>query len=269
MIRKLNIENITVKGGQTIDDIVLFVINHWLKQDETCQNISLAFGDTLINGYDFTFINSFSSHSAATSQSWTYVDNNADKVFSGYVTLDRNIATKVVQGKFGEKVISQSTLIQNLDPNESGDWLDTGHISEYIQARSHFDTSRSFNNLKMTSHTVCKKSKNKSKINAEAEWFSKLPKDLKKYTPQLIDHQHAAGCYTLEKLPLIPVSEIYLYGKQEARYWERFFINMSVLLNEFMDYRIPKNNFNYTRWVKNKTKNRLNEFTDDLKILLA
>lgn len=269
LLDKLNVEKIIVKEGQSIDAIIFLAINHWLEDDVSHRDISLAFGDTLINGYDFSLNNSFSSHSASTSQSWTYVQNMADKVFSGYLTLDKKIATKVIQGSFGKNVISQSTLIQNLVPNESGEWLDTGHISEYIQARSHFDTSRTFNNLLITKHTVCKKSENKDKINAEAEWFKELPKSLKKYIPQLIDHQYEAGHYTIEKLPLIPLSEIYIYGKQEHRYWDHLFLNISTLLSEFSLHKKPNTDFNYSKWLKTKTAKRITEFTDDLQILLA
>jgi hypothetical protein len=106
------------------------------------------------------------------------------------------------------------------------DWYDFGHVSSYFFSRSKMTTERAFNTLLIDGLVVTKSSDIDSKINAERAWYQGVPPSIKKYCPQLLDYgvdSKDNAFYSLEYLPLLPLSEIYVYGRNSDRFWSNIF----------------------------------------------
>lgn len=106
-------------------------------------------------------------------------------------------------------------------------WYNCSYLNSYFNARSSITTQRSFNALIIESGMVTKTSDHDVKIQAEIYWFSNLPPKLKRFTPQLIDsgrlQDGITTYYCLEFLPLLPLNELYVHGRNPILFWHRIF----------------------------------------------
>jgi len=105
-------------------------------------------------------------------------------------------------------------------------WHDFGHVNTYFQSRARLTTERAFNELQIADGCVRKSGMPHAKIRAEENWFRSLPAPLRVYTPQLIDSGESPTqrpFYVLEYLPLPPLNEVYVHGRNPVFYWDRVF----------------------------------------------
>ncbi len=116
----------------------------------------------------------------------------------------------------------------------AGRWFDLGHVSSYFRARSALTTQRAFNRLTVEANIVTKMGSPPQKIEAEAEWFCRVPPRIKKYIPQLLAHGHREGqpYYQLEYLALSPLNELFVHGRNSVVFWEYAF---DLIENFFVD----------------------------------
>ena len=107
----------------------------------------------------------------------------------------------------------------------AGQWFDLGRVNTYFRSRAALTTQRAFNTLSVKANVVTKTGTPPEKIEAEASWFRQAPARLRKYLPQLIAHGHEAGrpYYQLEYLPLSPLNELFVHGRNPASFWEYAF----------------------------------------------
>jgi hypothetical protein len=114
------------------------------------------------------------------------------------------------------------------------EWLDFGHVNAYFISRAKVTTQRSFNTLVIEDGVVYKSGVNASKIQAEEYWYRHIPPGVKKYMPQLLDFGVAddkTHFYCLEYLPFLPLNELFVYGRNSLRFWNKQF----TLLNSFLE----------------------------------
>lgn len=104
-------------------------------------------------------------------------------------------------------------------------WYDFGHVNTYFQSRAKMTTERAFNQLIISDACVRKSGEPHEKIIAEYSWFANLPPKLRVFAPQLIEHGSADGqpYYVLEYLPLPPLNEVYVHGRNPVFYWDKVF----------------------------------------------
>lgn len=114
-------------------------------------------------------------------------------------------------------------------------WYDCGYINTFFNARANITTQRSFNSLLIACDVLTKTSENNPKIVAEAQWFLNLPPSLKKFAPQLIDYgalpDSDTAFYCLEYLPLLPLNELFVHGRNSVGFWKEIF----GLLADYLD----------------------------------
>jgi fructosamine-3-kinase len=105
------------------------------------------------------------------------------------------------------------------------DRYELGHSSAYFRSRAALTSQRAFNSLTVSASIVTKTGIPAQKIEAEANWFCRVPPHIKKYTPQLIAHGHENGqpYYQLEYLPLSPLNELFVHGRNPVSFWEYAF----------------------------------------------
>jgi len=107
-----------------------------------------------------------------------------------------------------------------------GGWHDFGHVNTYFQSRARLTTERSFNELLIADGCVRKSGTPPEKIRAEENWFRSIPPALRIYTPQLISSSvelPSRPHYVLEYLPLPPLNEVFVHGRNPVFYWDRIF----------------------------------------------
>lgn len=234
----LGIEVAYVPPRFTLAEALLFVLNTVGERFEHGEPLRLLHGDTLLakvpDGADLIAVASTDDDynwEAETSRTgrplvWCgYFAFSSPRAFIRTLALSRENFVKAVR-LYAENI--------PLAVAESEDWHDLGHVNTYFVSRSQITTQRVFNSLRIENGTVWKSGIQARKIEAESEWFKRLPVPLKRYTPQLID----SGCdpesgvpyYILEYLPCSPLNEVFVHGRNPDFFWRRVF----KLLGDFL-----------------------------------
>jgi hypothetical protein len=156
------------------------------------------------------------------------VDVGYESVWCGYFSFSRvgefRAALRRADYKFIEAVRGYSALHRLEHVNVDG-WYDFGHVNTYFQSRAKMTTERAFNQLVIRDAVVRKTGIPHAKIVAEYHWFRELPVPLRPYAPHLIDHGSESGnpYYVLEYMPLPPLNEVYVHGRNPVFYWDKVF----------------------------------------------
>ncbi|WP_299734769.1 hypothetical protein [uncultured Endozoicomonas sp.] len=238
-LESLDVTIVHIPEGLSLGEAVLYCWNSTGKQYNKLQ---ILHGDTLIQGLDLKTMDVVSIaqnqgyyHRATVSRgnlskgkiqdAWAGDD---EWVLSGYFAFSQPhlIIQGIVKnhGDFiqGLKHYSQESPLFG---DESGNWFDFGHINTFFQSRTLITTQRAFNEMQITTRTVSKSSKNIQKMKAEANWFGSLPGELRIYTPHLLDVNTDSKKYgyTLEYLYLLPINDLFVYGKLPPNSWRQIF----------------------------------------------
>jgi hypothetical protein len=122
---------------------------------------------------------------------------------------------------------------RGLAPVSSGKWFDFGHLHTYFQSRRAVTTARHFNRLETEDHFFVKSSSNRAKIEAEREWFCKLPAELRIYTPGVLPAADVEGgaAYRIEYCYLTTLNDIFVFGRLPPSVWRRIFDACSQFLD--------------------------------------
>jgi len=236
----LDIEPTYVPTQFSLAEALLYVLNTLPTQSSADEPLRLLHGDTLLDdapwGLDIVAV--------ATSDddyNWEAetVGLNTPLVWCGYFSFSsprhfiRSLALS--QGDFVKAVRLYSDL-KKIELTAIAGWHDLGHVNTYFSSRSKITTQRVFNDLRIENGTVWKSGSPKNKIQAESEWFKKLPVKLRRYTPQLIDSGFCADnnipYYVLEYLACSPLNEVFVHGRNPDFFWRRIFKLMSGFLIE-------------------------------------
>lgn len=264
LLQQKKVQTVEISPRLSVSEVIIKI----LKNIVTINNFNgatIIFGDTVIKNYKDNVSDTYSCHTPKTNQNWAYLDTYNNKVFSGLLNLSEATCRAIIDGKLGTSFINNKSIFSILKPNKSGSWYDIGHVSEYIRTRSRYDTSRSFNILKINDLTVTKTSSDHFKINSEIFWYENLPQKLKLYSPHILSSYPSKGEYILEKLPLISLAEIYSFGDQKQFYWKQVFSNIKKVLEDFSTHISPAPKIDYSSWVKYKTLERINNLPNKLK----
>jgi len=160
-------------------------------------------------------------------------DHAAESVWCGYFCFGvPGLFLSLLQeaGQSFTAVVRQYSALQELQRLEVAGWFDFGHVNTYFHSRARLTTERAFNSLLISDGCVRKTGTPQRKILAEAQWFRTLPASLRVFTPQLIDHDSEQVSYTLEYLPIPPLNEVFVHGRNPIFYWDNIFLRCA----EFM-----------------------------------
>ena len=200
------------------------------------------------------------------------IDSDSEMIWAGYFSFSNPkqfvASLKKAGGNFadGVRIYEQHTSLARLD---MGEWFDFGHINTYFNNRAKITTERSFNSLVIKDGCVKKTGNFASKIEAEGKWFLNLPASLRPFCPQLIEYEAGSGlspaAYVLEYLPLPPLNEIFVHGKNPVFFWENIFQLITqffslCIVNSIEKYEIEKIDSDFSGLVNTKTWERLSDF---------
>jgi len=189
------------------------------------------------------------------------------KVLSGYFCFSNIELYRqgLVEAKadFIKSIINYNNT-RPLNFYEHSKWLDFGHVNTYFEARSSITTQRHFNDLLITPRTVTKKSRNKRKIKAEHSWYKNIPEELNVYLPSISSFKKTDSHYSykLEYLYLIPLNDLFVYGKLNSDAWVSILSECNNFLDKLHAYRVPNTVTlsSLDGLYQLKTQKRLNEF---------
>ncbi|WP_425904353.1 hypothetical protein [Aeromonas sp. FL131] len=265
---------IRVDSGLSLGNAIVTAFN--LIEDKPTQSIRILLGDTLFKSlpYDYDIV------SVSQSQDfyhWAHFGSNGFNADTSLRSRD------VVCGYFAfssanlfikELVLNKFDFICALDKYRVNyglttltvdDWLDFGHINTFYKSKVQYTTQRSFNELTITGESVEKSSVKHSKIEAESQWFSNIPQELKLYTPQLLkEYSDNSKSYKLEYLYNTALNELFVFSA----------LPQSKLLNilsnclTFVDYcknsvRDSSSQGTISELFGHKTKERFQQFCSD------
>lgn len=135
-------------------------------------------------------------------------------------------------------------------------------MATYSSARISTISSRYFNNLtyKKDSDTIQKTSKDHLKINKEISYYKKIPNEIKRYFPSLVnvDISSEYSSYELDYIGNPTLAEIFLFGRIGPNAFNRIIDNIDRVFKTFYDKSpLIKENSNWL--YSKKTSNRQSE----------
>lgn len=272
----LNITIVKVPDHYTLAESLLFILN---TENDNSDSLRVLHGDTLLKDIPID-IDVIAVSETEYDYNWEKEGGVAEKnlvwtgffSFSSSTTFIKSLALS--KSNFVEAVRIYQKM-HSLKLCKVKDWFDLGHINTYYLSRSKITTQRVFNFLKINNNIVWKSGENVKKIQAEYEWFKKIPASLKNYIPQLIDggidKVTKNFFYTTEYLPCIPLNEVYVHGRNPVFYWDKIFKLLSDFLIKARDVvhnaseesvKLAGLNEASFKLYSEKTYNRLNKYAE-------
>ena len=231
LLNRLQVSVCSVPDGLKLGEAVLYVLNVVETQDT---HVRMLHGDTLLTEYPLNN-DVLGVGKTIYDYHWENEGNTQGKVWCGYFAFSsiRLLVAQLAKER-GNFVASVRQYHQQkpLDLFDCNEWFDFGHINTYFRSRAMVTTQRSFNELKIANGVVEKQSTQNRKIEAEGNWFFRLPEHLKIYIPQLISWEHSAdkSSYCLEYLNALPLNELFVHGRKIKPFW----LHLCALLTGFM-----------------------------------
>lgn len=277
LFKILNVSIIYVPDGLSLGNSILFC---WAAVGINIDSITILHGDTLFSevcplGSDYLSVHrNYGSYSRArientSSEVSQYVNDFVDDsqfVLSGLFSF--SVPQLLMQGILHEsgdfiKAIDSYSKKRVLLHKSEGVWLDFGHLNSFFKSRSLLTTQRAFNDLAISPHVVKKSSSDHRKMLGEVNWFKSIPLNFRLYTPALIEdfsgNEEGKG-YALEYLYLLPLSDLYVFGRLTTSFWE-YVLNLSYsIIDKFSHCKPDSINLDsLNRLYKEKTFSRLNQ----------
>ncbi|WP_019520662.1 hypothetical protein [Faucicola boevrei] len=274
-LSELNIKTRYVPDEFTLAEAILYVLN--TETDSFEEQVRLLHGDTLIGNIPSTCnVVTVSKFPRAYNWHKEKLTTGEEVIWNGYFCFaDRLNFVKslaIARGEF-VKAVNHYRETHAVELYETKEWHDCGHINPYFNARASITTQRSFNSLLINRGLVTKSSTNHKKMQAEINWFKSLPANLKKFAPQLIDdgigQDGVTPYYCLEFMPILPLNELYVHGRNPAIFWKNIF---GLVKNYFEEARksdlMLEKNFDKIksssdRLYKDKTLFRIAKYAED------
>lgn len=249
-LKVLNVSIIKTPIAISLSESIAFC---WNKTEGVKKKLTILHGDTMFLNSSFESENSISLHPNEGFYNRALLGESFDKrneqwvdgtgpVVSGFFSFHYpNYLIELLDRgdmNFGN-VLNEYHRAHPFSFNSSGEWLDLGHINTFYQSRSRLTTQRSFNHLSMSERTVTKRSlNNPRKILAELEWFENIPRYLRLYTPAVLDYDNVSDnpsdiFYQLEYLYVLPLADIFVFGRVPKVSWSGIFESISNLLKDF------------------------------------
>lgn len=274
LVEQLNLRVCAVPDGLEFAAALLYVLNIECGKDDGA--IGVLQGHTLIIDIP-TACDVIAVANRPQLYEWhTEPDQDGvDAVWAGYFcfadlpTLLKSLALS--RGKFG-KAVQRYRKARPLASQWVSSWYNCGYINTFFNTRATITTQRAFNSLLIDAGVVTKTSENDHKIRAEAMWYASLAPTLKRFTPQLIDHgTNAAGqaFYRLEYLPLLPLNELLVHGRNALPFWTYIFelleeyLTLSVDSQTLTDAQKHAIEVSSNQLYRDKTLKRLAQFSAD------
>lgn len=252
-----------------------------LQEIGTEKPLEIIHGDTLIVGLKKNVRDTVSITQLTEQYKWGIVEAKTGNVISikELHKIDKNDAKlSILSGYFAitkPAILSEALISENFNflkalnkyankrtlyANKKINALDCGHLKTYYNTRTKLASTRHFNSLKIEDGIVLKRSENRKKLNAEANWLRTVPPAIQPFTARLIENtsQPLDGEYQTLYNNYPTLAEIYLAYSPKV-VWEK-------ILNSCYSYlmtasRHTTNQNSELKWLSIvKLKDRLKKF---------
>lgn len=273
LLKELHVLPISTSDEFTLAESILFALNTTDHNEQ--ENIRLVHGDTLIIDLpDSSQLDVLGVVYAKDDYGWQIerIDGGRALIWCGFFSFSSRrdlIQTLALSRGHFVKAVQDYRQRHPMALLHIENWHDLGHVNTYFRSRAAITTQRAFNTLQVVHGVVYKTGEPDIKIQAEGNWFDRLPVHLRRFTPQLIDKgtsRKGQSYYQLEYLPIMPLNELFVHGRNSASEWRRLF----ALLNQFL--QLCTNNVTSTetqasiredfdQLIAQKTHKRLQEYS--------
>lgn len=237
LLEELDVKPIATSDEFSLAESILFALN--TSDIDEHGVIRLVHGDTLImNLPNPTQSNVLGVAYSGDDYGWQVerTDSGRPLVWCGFFSFSHRqdlIQTLALSRGHFVKAVQDYRRRHPMELSHLENWYDLGHVNTYFRSRASITTQRAFNTLQVVQGVVYKTGEPDIKIQAEGNWFDRLPVHLRRFIPQLIDkgiNHTGQSYYQLEYLPIMPLNELFVHGRNSASEWRRLF----ELLNQFL-----------------------------------
>jgi len=234
-----------------------------LEYADDTETVRILFGDTLFAELP-TDLDVYLYDDSNDDYKWDYLDSN--NVYSGYFAFSnvKELRSSLNYIHHNDNSDNFTNVISKYKLNglKALGWLDFGLQNTYYRSTSKFTTQRSFNSLYIKRFSVKKCSKDLKKMQAEYNWFTNIPTDMKHYIPAVLNT--CENGYEIEYFYLSSLSNMYVYGESSFHTWVNI-INAccEYLTSEYShsgDESVAHTN---NKLFTEKTKNRIDKYASD------
>jgi len=260
LLSKMGVETVFVPVGLSLGNSVITVMN--LTASAASSLFCILHGDTLLKGVDFKVSDAVSIEiDSPPGYHWGFAVIENDKViqianesnssllteqpiFTGWFSFSDPV--RLIQGiarQGGDFLngIADYTSSLPLKALNTGEWFDFGHSGTFYSSRRKMSAPREFNRLNFEKRTVTKSSTKPEKIEAEAQWFSTLPAQMRIFTPAYLGKgSEVCVSYSIEYLNLPTLSDLFVFGRLPKQSWERIFLACNEFLTACLAWRPPE-----------------------------
>ncbi|MEM3369379.1 MAG: sugar phosphate nucleotidyltransferase [Candidatus Micrarchaeia archaeon] len=166
-------------------------------------------------------------------------------------------------------IITEYKKKDEIDAIICKNWFDISYIDKYYESKIKLLNTRFFNQLEYDSqfNIIYKKSiTNKEKIKNEIYWYKHLPEELSIFTPKIIYSKSNDSTIAMEYINLPSLSELFLYGRNDDKIWERILNKILNTLRIFYRYKGEVKMQEYHEIYVNKTMKRMQKLINTNKI---
>ena len=219
-LENLGVEVVKVPVGLSLGQSVVYALNMVCRYDEP---LYILHGDTLFGSLDFV-PDSCTVADVEDDYAWAETMNGSGEIFSGFFSFSSQQSLvrcitrchyHFINGVENYGVEHTMSRIKNTT------WKDFGLVNTYYRSISKMTTERVFNSLEATPYSLTKRSSDKKKILAEANWLKSLPVDMKHYAPTVwnVGEEEEEGFYQIEYYYLSSLANLYVFAKNPPYVW--------------------------------------------------
>lgn len=217
-INELNVEIVKVDENLSLGESIVFILSN-IENDV----LYILHGDTLFSNLSKE-LDVCSVGKPDAFYNWTYTNFNLNTAHTGFFSFSSTDALLKNLIKYNYNF---NFAIHKLKEIKLEGWLDFSLTSTYYKSISKFTTQRVFNNLSITEYSVTKSSEDIIKMQAESNWLTSIPVQLKKYAPNVYGEKHNG--YTIEYLYNSSLANIFVFGNLDVN-------SLKSILDKCIDY---------------------------------
>ncbi|MFM5906263.1 MAG: hypothetical protein ACKOPO_01525 [Novosphingobium sp.] len=226
-IADLGIQIVAVPDGLRLGESIRFALEMIGRSEAP---VRLLHGDTIIQdlpeGFDVLAVGD-----PPEAYDWGLASPGAsgdtNEVLAGYFAFSDGRALRralaVANGDFlgALDAYGQSNGLKNQPVKQ---WNDFGHLQTFYRSRCTMRIQRAFNDMAISFSRVEKSSADRTKIEAEANWFENLPPPLRLHAPAYLGRGNGNGgdaSYCIEYLPTPTLHELFVFGAVGEGHWRQ------------------------------------------------
>lgn len=231
LIQSKNVEILYLDPGLKLLELFKLLITKY-----DCDIYRIYYGDTLVNNIRQNDDNYCFTSKVSSLNSWFYINKN--KIFAGYLQFaNKNTVLNYIEKSNDLDSFLKTITNKYLKKYNNNDIFDFGNLNSYYKNKINFLSSRSFNNISFKKNLIKKSSKNKLKLQAEVNWYKKIPDSMNIYAAKFINNESES--YSTEYISSLTLNEYFLNTRVSTCVWNDIFTNIS----EYFDhiYILSKN----------------------------